>query len=352
MRISRIIVLAAIGLAIFLAGCSQQGSGQQTSGQQANTRLPELVVYTYDSMVSEYGLGPKVIPAFEAKCNCKVKTVAKGDAGQVLSILKLEKQNPRADLVIGIDNSLSSKAIESGVLEKFAPKNISIVPEELRFDNEGYLTPYDYGFVAFVYDSKKVDVNLSGFDSLLDKRLEKKVLIQNPRTSSPGLALLLWTVAVYGDPGYREFWKKFKPSVLTVTASWDESAGLFSKGEAPVYLSYATSPPYYVQFEDNNHFLAAGFSEGHYMQVEGMGIVKGAKNRKLAEEFIEFSLTDEFQEEIPLTQFMFPVNQSVKLPKSFEYALMPVKKLSLDPELVGEKQEEWISEWEKIMSSG
>ena len=324
---------------IFILGCAEQPKG-------------DLTVYTYDSMVSEYGLGPKVIPKFEEKCNCKVNLIAKGDAGQVLSTIILEKDAPRADVIIGIDNSMIFKAREAGVLEKFTPKNISIVPEELRFDEEGYLTPYDYGFIAFVYDSKKVDSEMDGFDSLLDPALRKKILIQNPRSSSPGLALLLWSIEVYGDPGYKEFWREFKPNILTVTEGWDESSGLFSAGEAPIYLSYATSPPYYAEFEGIDYYLAGEFKEGHYIQIEGMGIVKGTKNRVLAEEFIEFALELEFQKEIPFNQFMFPVNQSIELPSAFvEYAINPETKLELDPKVVNEKQEEWILEWEKIMIS-
>lgn len=336
-------LLAIAALAFLLAGCSQQPS-------PATER--QLVIYTYDSMASEYGIGPKIIPKFEAACNCNVKMVSKGDAGQVLAALILEKDSPQADVVVGIDNSLAGIAAEKGVLDTFTPKNISIVPQSLRFDKQGYITPFDYGYFAFIYDSNKVKFNLNSFDSMLDSRLEKKIAIQNPRTSSPGLGLLLWSVAVYGDPGYKGFWKKFRPNILTVTAGWDESAGLFASGEVPVYLSYSTSPPYYVQFEKKDNYLAASFNEGHYAQIEGMAIVKGAKHRKLAEDFIEFSLEKEFQDEIPLNQFMFPVNQNVLLPKSYAYAIKPEKALQLDPALVKQKQEEWIFEWEKIMQFG
>lgn len=333
------ILIPAFLIVLLLAGCAQ-------NSQQSD----ELVIYTYDSMVSEYGLGPKVVPKFEAQCNCKVKMLAKGDAGQVLTTLILEKDNPKADIVIGIDNSLVARAIESGALDKFSPKNSGVVHENLRFDRQGYFTPYDYGYFAFIYDSTKV-VKLDSFGDVLDTSLEKKVAIQNPRTSSPGLGLLLWSIAVYGDPGYKQFWRDFKKNVLTVTAGWDESAGLFAAGEVPIYLSYSTSPPYYVQFEEKKDFLAGKFDEGHYVQIEGMAIVKGAKNRKLAEDFIEFSLTEDFQEEIPLNQFMYPVNQSVVLPESFSYAFKPEKQLELDPALVEQKQEEWISEWESIMKA-
>ena len=337
-------IFALAFVLVLIAGCSEQPA-QKT----------ELVIYTYDSMVSEYGLGPKVVPKFEEQCDCSVKMVAKGDAGQVLSAVILEKENPKADLVIGVDNSLIGIAIDSNAFEKFTAQNNFIVPYELEFERtnpnrQGYFTPYDYGYFAFIYDSNKVS-GIDSFESLLDNSLEKKIAIQNPRTSSPGLGLLLWSVAVYGDPGYKEFWQKMKKNVLTVTAGWDESAGLFAAGEVPIYLSYSTSPPYYVQFENKPNYMAAKFSEGHYVQVEGMGIVKGAKNRELAQKFIEFSLTEKFQQEIPLNQFMYPVNQDVVLPESFSYAFKPEKQLELEPELISQKQEEWISEWEKIMKS-
>jgi len=332
----------------FLFGCISQNSSP--TGEIVYT--PVLTIYTYDSMVSEYGLGPKVVPAFEEKCNCKVKMLAKGDAGQVLTTLILEKENPKADVVIGIDNSMASRAISADVLEEFTPENIALVSEELRFGN-GYLTPYDYGYFAFVYDSDKINFPLNNFDSLLDPTLTKSIVIQNPKTSSPGLGLLLWTVNVYGDPGYKEFWKKLKPNILTVTDSWDESAGLFAAGEAPIYFSYATSPPYYAEAEGKTNILGARFNEGHYVQIEGMGIVKGTKNRKLAEQFIEFSLTEKFQKEIPLHQYMLPANENVSVPKSFEdYAIVPHATLQLDSDLVEQKQGEWISEWEKIIISG
>jgi len=331
-------IIGILILTFFVFGCTQQSS--------------DLTIYTYDSMVSEYGLGPLVIPKFEEKCNCQVRIVSKGDAGQLLTTLILEQQNPKADIVIGIDNSLYSKAIREGILEKFVPENIYLVPENLRLDNQGYLIPYDYGFIAFMYDSEKIDIEIDSFESLLDPSLRKKIAIQHPKTSTPGLALLLWTISIYGDPGYKEYWKKLKPNILTVTDGWDESAGLFSAGEVPIYLSYASSPPYYVEFEEIDHYLAANFKEGHYVQIEGMGIIKGTKNRLLAEQFIEFSLENSFQKEIPLTQFMFPVNQSVELPESFDYALKPEIVLELDRKLVDEKSEDWILEWEKIMLSG
>src|SRR3989338_3792751 len=154
----QLIFISVLIFALILSGCTQPAP---QSGEK-----PVLTIYTYDSMVSEYGLGPKVVPEFEKQCNCKVNMVAKGDAGQVLTILKLEKDDPKADVVIGIDNSLAGKAIEAGVLEQFIPRNITIVPQELMFDKSGHLTPYDYGYVAFVYDAQKIDFPPGGFNAM------------------------------------------------------------------------------------------------------------------------------------------------------------------------------------------
>ena len=337
-------IFALLILTIIILGCTSTPSKNISDAQKEK----ELVVYTYDSMVSEYGLGSLIVPKFEEKCNCKVKMIAKGDAGQIITALKLEKNNPKADIVLGIDNSLLSRVLKENLLEEFQPKNIDLVSEELRFDKSNHLTPYDYGFIAFIYDSEKVGKPES-FEALLNPELGKKILIQNPRTSSPGMALLLWTIKIYGDPGYKDYWKKLKPNILTVTQGWDESAGLFSAGEAPIYLSYASSPPYYVEYEGIENYLAAEFKEGHIIQIEGMGILKSSKNKELAAQFIEFSLTEEFQNEIPFTQFMFPVNKNAFLPNAFDYAIIP-KQLELDSKLIEEKEEEWILEWEKIMS--
>ena len=168
----RFLAFALVSLLAF-QGCVQQ-----------NPERADLVVYTYDSMVSEYGLGPKVVPKFEEKCNCTVQLVSKGDAGQVVTALQLERDNPKADLVIGIDNTLYARALEADVLEEFTPSNIGIVPDRLRFSGD-YLTSYDYGYIAFVYDSEALGFTPASFDDMLDSRLRDKVLIQNPRTSSP-----------------------------------------------------------------------------------------------------------------------------------------------------------------------
>jgi thiamine transport system substrate-binding protein len=304
----------------------------------------DLTVYAYDSFVSEWGPAGKVIPKFEKMHGVKVDMVSVGDAGQVLNRAILEKKRPRADIVLGIDNNLLAKAIEAGILQPYKPKTIDLIPEELVFDPSYHVTPFDHGYFAIVYDSMRLSIPPESMQDLLKPEYRRKIIVQDPRTSSPGLGLLLWTVAVYGEE-YTDFWKKLKPNILTITEGWDTAYGLFTAGEAPMVLSYTTSPAYHVEYEETTRYRAAVFTEGNYLQIEGMGILRNTDNLDLAKEFIDFIITEDFQEEIPLTNWMFPVNPAVRLPASFDYAPRPGKILSLPSAEIEENQDRWIEGW-------
>jgi thiamine transport system substrate-binding protein len=310
----------------------------------------DLTVYAYDSFVSEWGPAGKVIPKFEKLYDVKVDMISVGDAGQVLNRAILEKDRPRADIVLGIDNNLLAKAINAGVLLPYRSPNLQLIPEELRFDPTNHVTPFDHGYFAIVYDSQKLKNPPRSMEDLLRLEYRNRIILQDPRTSSPGLGFLLWTVAVYGD-GYNGFWKRLRPNILTVTEGWDTAYGLFTSGEAPMVLSYTTSPAYHVEYEGTTRYRAAIFSEGNYLQIEGMGILRGTKNPALAKKFIDFILTRDFQEEIPLTNWMFPVNPSVKLPDSFDYAPKPSRVLSLPSSEIEAHQDRWIEGWLEAMTN-
>ncbi len=309
----------------------------------------DLTIYAYDSFVSEWGPAVKVIPKFEKLFNVSVNIISVGDAGQVLNRAILEKKRPKADIVLGIDNNLLSKAVEAEVLEPYRSPNLALIPGELIFDQSNHVTPFDHGYFAIVYDSQKITNPPRSMDDLLRPEYRKKLIFQDPRTSSPGLGFLLWTVAVYGE-GYLDYWRKLTPNILTITEGWDTAYGLFTSGEAPMVLSYTTSPAYHVEYEDTTRYRAAIFREGNYLQIEGMGIVKGCKNQDLARKFIDFIITEEFQEEIPLTNWMFPVNPAVELPDSFSYAPKPDKILSLNTYVIERNQERWIDGWLKVVA--
>ncbi len=314
------------------------------SGKDENSGNSNLVIYAYDSFVSEWGPGPVVIPLFEEKYGVKVDLISAGDSGQVLQKAILEKENPKADILIGIDNNLLAKALEESLFSPYKPENISKVQKELIFDPKYNVIPFDYGFFSIIYDSQKIKNPPASLEDLLQPKYAKSLIMMDPRTSSPGLGFLLWTIAEYGD-NFTDYWTKLKGSVLTITDGWDTGYGLFTSGEAPMVLSYTTSPAYHVEYEDTTRYRAAVFPEGHYMQIEGLGIVKNARNRKLAEKFIEFALSKEFQNAIPLTNWMYPVSKEIDLPKSFDYAPIPEKKLLLPSDDIRKNINQWLEQW-------
>jgi thiamine transport system substrate-binding protein len=297
-----------------------------TAGLQAR----DLVVYTYDSFASDWGPGPKVIPRFEQANNCKVTLVSKGDAGQLLSAAILEKGAPKADVLLGLDNHQAGKAIQAGVLQPYTPRNLSLVGPGLDFDPTHHLVPFDYGWFALVWDSAKLANPPSTLKDLAKPEYARKLILMDPRTSTPGLGFLAMVVAA-GGARWPELWTAIKPSILTIASGWDAGYGMFTQGEAPLVISYTTSPAYHVQNDKTDRYKALAFPEGLPMQIEGAGIVKGAKNLDLAKAFIEFMLTPAFQDQLPLTQWMYPVNPAVPLPASYQAAPRPARTTQVDP---------------------
>jgi thiamine transport system substrate-binding protein len=309
----------------------------------------DLTIYAYDSFVSEWGPAGVVVPKFEKKYGLDVEMISVGDAGQVLNRAILEKKKPKADIILGIDNNLLSKALDSDILMPYASANLKLIPNELIFDKTYHVTPFDHGFFAIVYDSVKLKNPPKSMEDLLKPEFRNKLILEDPRTSSPGLGFLLWTIKVYGED-YLEYWERLKPNILTITEGWDTAYGLFTSGEAPMVLSYTTSPAYHAEYEDTTRYKALIFKEGNYLQIEGAGILKGSKNIPAAKKFIDFMLTEDFQEEIPLTNWMFPVNKSVSLPDSFKYAPFPDINLSIDSYSIQKNQKKWINDWLKVVS--
>ncbi|UCF99486.1 MAG: thiamine ABC transporter substrate-binding protein [Spirochaetaceae bacterium] len=309
----------------------------------------ELVIYAYDSFVAEWGPAPIVVPRFEEKHGVTVTVISVGDAGQVLNRAILERENPQADIVLGIDNNMLSRALEEKVLEPYRSPNLDHVQKELIFDPTNSVTPFDYGYFAFVYDSERLENPPRSLEELTESRFRKRIIIQDPRTSSPGLGFLLWTIAVYGEE-YLEYWKRLQPNLLTITDGWDTAYGMFTSGEAPMVLSYTTSPAYHVEYEQSERYRALLFNEGNYLQIEGMGILKGAPHPELARRFIDFILTEEFQEAIPLTNWMYPVSPSAATPDSFRFAPKPERTLQLPADEIRKNQERWINAWVKLVS--
>ena len=321
--------LVMVLLAVFLS-CSKKSTVDEI-------RAKEVVVYTYDSFVSEWGAGPEIEKLFEEKTGLELTFVDCGDAVQVLSRAVLEKNNVQADVILGLDNNIAKKAEDADILLSYKPKNAEkIISDEIRLQlgSNWLLTPYDYSHFAMIYYTLSDVPCPKSLEDLTNPVYKKKIILMDPRTSTPGLGFVSWTVAVYGDK-VLDYWQALKPNILTMAPSWSTGYGLFKKGEAPLVISYTTSPASHIEYDNTDRFIAPIFEQGHTIQVEGVGVLNGAPNRKGAELFVDFLISDDAQAVMPLTQWMNPVNKNVKLPSCYEIAaVIPTKTLFAEPEVI------------------
>ena len=328
----RILPLIALSL-----GLAAQASAQE-----------KLTIYTYDSFTSEWGPGPQIEKAFEAECGCDVQFVAVADGVALLNRLKLEGASTRADIVLGLDTNLTAEAKATGL---FAPAGIdtSAVKVPGGWSDEVFV-PYDYAPFAVIYDSEKLQDPPKSLRELVEGDPNEKIVLQDPRTSTPGLGLVLWVRSVYGDKA-PEAWAKLRNRVLTVTPGWSEAYGLFTKGEAPMVLSYTTSPAYHMVAENTDRYKAAPFEEGHYLQIEVAGVTTtGAKN-PLSAKFMAFMTGPGFQDVIPETNWMLPAGRTEKpLNPVFGKLVEPSRTLLFPADDVARNRKAWVDEWLAAMS--
>lgn len=307
-----------------------------------------LTVYTYESFIAEWGPGPIVKEAFEKTCDCTLNWVGVEDGVALLNRIKLEGDSAEAGVVLGLDTNLVAEAKETGL---FAPHDIdtSAVDVPGGFADDTFV-PFDYGYFAVVYDTQAIETPPASLKELVEGDPAQKIVIEDPRTSTPGLGLLLWMKKVYGDEA-AEAWTTFSDRVLTVTPGWSEAYGLFTDGEAPMVLSYTTSPAYHMVAEDSDRYQAASFSEGHYMQIEVAGILAAAPDMELAKQFLAFMTTPAFQDAIPTHNWMLPAAAiDMELPEAFDKLVEPDDALLFSPEEVAENRKAWIDEWTSAMS--
>ena len=307
--------------------------------------LPVLTVYTYDSFVAEWGPGPAVESAFEAKCGCDLEFTAAGDGAALLSRIRLEGDRSDADIVLGLDTNLLATAAETRL---FAPHGQSTSGLALPMAwNDPTFLPYDWGYFAFVHDTGMEDVP-SNFISLGSG--DARIIIQDPRSSTPGLGLLFWVKAAHGDMA-AAIWESLADNIVTVTPGWSEAYGLFLEGESDMVLSYTTSPAYHLIAEDDDSKAAALFDEGHYMQVEIAGKLAASDQPDLADQFLAFMLTDEFQAIIPTTNWMYPaVMPEGGLPAGFDTLIEPERALLFDPAEARGLRDMALDEWLTALS--
>ena len=279
----------------------------------AAAETPVLTVLTYDSFTSDWGPGPAVKAAFESECACTLNLVGAGDGAALLARVQLEGARGAADVVLGLDTNLTAQARDTGL---FAPHGITATFDlPIAWSDPDFL-PFDWGWFAFVHDKTRTPTPPTSFEDLAASDL--KIVIQDPRSSTPGLGLLMWVQAAYGDRA-PEIWAGLADNILTVTPGWSESYDLFLKAEADMVLSYTTSPAYHLIAENDDTKAAAPFTEGHYMQVEVAGVLASSKNPDLARRFMEFMVSDAFQSIIPETNWMYPARTpAAGLPAGFD----------------------------------
>ena len=331
-------ILAILALAVLLIS----SGGKEPKVPEVN----KLVVYTYDAFPGE--LESSIKDKFESE-GITVDLLRFEDTGGLMAQVLLEKDTPKADVVIGLDNTYLAKAFDEDLFQPYKPADLKLVHERLLVDPEYRLVPFDYGSVVLNYDSEMLPNPPGSWADLLDPIYKDKIILMNPTTSSPGRNFLLFTIVEFGEDGYLDFWNALKPNILTVTAGWSEGYGLYTQGEAPIVLSYDTSPAYHIYYEKTHRYKNLIFDGKGYAQIEVAGIPKGAKNLPAAKECMDFIVAAEFQKLIPLTNFMYPVNPDVPLPDAFVEAKGATEIVNMDENLVSEKLDGWLTAWEDLM---
>lgn len=326
----------------------------EATEEPAESGEPQTItLMSHDS----FNASEEVIAAFEAENNVTLEILRSGDTGAALNQAILSKDAPLADVFFGIDNTFFSRAIENEILEPYDSPLLADIPVDLKLDPKNRLLPVDYGDVCLNYDKAWFEENglaaPATLEELLHPRYENLVVVENPATSSPGLAFLMATVAHFGDPGYLDFWEQLAAQGVMVTSGWEDAYyGQFTRydGEYPLVVSYASSPPaevFFAETELDEAPTASVVGDGAcFRQIEFVGILAGTQKRELAEKLVDFLLSREFQEDIPLNMFVFPANQTAELPEVFlEHTQIPLNPATLSPEEIGANREEWIEAW-------
>lgn len=311
----------------------------------ASADSEKLTVYTYESFTAEWGPGPTIKKGFEQQCgDCTVDFVPLDSSAGILNRVQLEGKSSKADIVLGLDTNLMALAEDTGLLAE-SEVDTSKLDLPIEWTSKTFI-PFDYGYFAFVYDTEMMSTPPSSLQELIHSTEDFKIIIQDPRTSTPGLGLLLWMKSVFGDDTKNQ-WKALQPRILSVTKGWSEAYfSLFLNGEAPMVLSYSTSPGYHMAIDKTDRYQAAAFEEGHYLQVEVAAILEQSKNKALAREFLAYLISQEAQEAIPLSNVMYPViDINDAMPEEFERLIKPSKTHLFSPAMVRDKRKAWVNEW-------
>jgi len=329
-----------------------------TAGTAAESRT--LTVMTHDS----FSVSDDVIKAFEQQENATVQVLKSGDAGQALNKAALSKDNPLADVFFGVDNTFLTRALKASIFEPYDAPALRDIPATYKLDPSNSLLPIDYGYVSINYDKAYLAKNNlappAKLEDLTKPEWKSKLVVENPATSSPGLAFLLATVGQFGTTGnytWLNYWQDLRKNDVLVVDGWTEAystqfSGSSGKGPRPLVVSYASSPPAEVFYSEGKLTDAptAVMPGGSFLQIEFAGILKGTKQRDLAERFIDFMLSKPFQEDMPLQMFVYPVVPNTALPEIFtKFSVVPEQPVSVPPEQIDQNREQWLDAWTKAV---
>ena len=346
------IVTLLTSFLILLSACTSQATATPSTGPQT------LTLMTHDS----FSVSEDVVKSFEEANNAEVVFLQSGDAGSVLNRAILTKDAPLADLLFGVDNTFLSRSLEEDIFEPYESPLLAEIPDQYKLDPSHRTLPVDYGDVCINYDKAYfAENNLAVPQSLEDltkPEYADLLVVENPATSSPGLAFLLATVGHFGD-SFTEYWQALKDNGVVVVDGWETAyynnfSGSSGRGPQPLVVSYGSSPAAEVFFSEKPLDEAPTASivgpDTCFRQIEFVGILKGTDNRPLAEKFVDFMLSQEFQEDVPLQMFVYPVNPNAALPEVFtKYAQAAEQPASLPPEVIAENRDTWIQAWTDVV---
>ena len=350
----RPLVQAVLLVAALLAAAACGDDGRSESDQPTIT----LRLLTHDSFAVSDG----VLDAFTEETGIEVELLQGGDAGTVVNQAILTKGNPQADVLFGVDSTFLSRALEEDLFLPHEAAGLDEVPEDLRLDPEHRVTPIDYGDVCLNYDKAWFETSElpvpDSLDDLVDPAYRDLLVVENPATSSPGLAFLLATIDEYGEDGWETWWSRLRDNGVEVTSGWEDayygefSGGATSEGDRPLVVSYASSPPAEVIYSEPplDEAPTGVITAGCYRQIEGAGVLRGTDHEEAAGQLVDFLLSERFQADVPLSMFVFPARSGVELPPEFDaHAVTPDAVAVLDPARVEEHREEWIDTWTDVV---
>jgi thiamine transport system substrate-binding protein len=317
----------------------------------------EVVLVTHDSFV----ISDDVKQAFEQESGLGLRILQSGDAGEMLTRALLTAGNPQGDLLFGVDNNLLSRALGVDLFEAYESPELESVDEQYVLDRAHRVTPIDHGEVCLNIDktwfAERGVASPRSLDDLTDPRYEGLLVVENAATSTPGLAFLLATIAHYGEGKWQGYWRRLRENRVLVVDGWEEAynarfSGSSGTGNRPIVVSYASSPPAEVIFRKPRPADAptAVVEDSCFRQIEFAGVLRGARNEDGARKLLDFMLARRFQEDVPLSMFVFPVNREAALPPEFErYAVVPEAPLELSPDAIEANRDTWLDEWTRIV---